>query len=107
MTPVILCITRSRITPRLAATALRKPRSARQSCSVPTISGGRHGVYWTPSPVFLHAEPCERFEQSDSVPQIVRYRLVSVRVYDADDMCLYDLGDVCDGIDVERLLDRG
>jgi hypothetical protein len=66
--------------------------------------GRPHGVYWTPSPVFLHAEPCGRFEQSDSVPQIVRHRLVSVRVYDADDMCLYDL---CDGTDVERLLDRG
>src|SRR5215467_8437390 len=64
--------------------------------------GRPHGVYWTPSPVFLHAGPCDRFEQSDIVPQIVRHRLVSVRVYDTDDMCLYDLGGVCDGTDVER-----
>jgi hypothetical protein len=45
----------------------------------------------------VHAEPCERFERADSVPEIVSHRLVSVRAYDADDMCIYDLGDVCDG----------
>ena len=68
--------------------------------------GRPHGVYWTPSPIFIHAEPCERFEQTDFVPEIVRHRLVSVRAYDAADMCLYELGDVCDGTDVERLLER-
>jgi hypothetical protein len=68
--------------------------------------GKLHGVYWTPSPIFLHAEPCDRFEQADTVPEIVRNRLVSVRAYDADDMCIYDLGDVCDGTEVERLLER-
>ena len=46
------------------------------------------------------------FERADIVPEIVRHRLVSVRAYDADDMCIYALGDVCDGTDVERLLDR-
>ena len=34
------------------------------------------------------------------------HRLGSVRAYDADDVCVYELGDVCDGTDVERLLDR-
>ena len=68
--------------------------------------GRPHGVYWTPSPIFLHAKPCERFEHADTVPEIVRNRLVSVRAYDADDMCIYELGDVCDGTDVERLLAR-
>ena len=53
--------------------------------------GRPHGVYWTPSPIFLHAEPCEPFEQVGVVPEIVRHRLVSVRAYDADDMCIYDL----------------
>jgi hypothetical protein len=57
-------------------------------------------------PIFLHAEPCERLEQVDSLPEIVRHRLVSVRAYDPDDMCIYELGDVCDGTEVERLLDR-
>jgi hypothetical protein len=68
--------------------------------------GRPHGVYWTPSPIFVHADGCERFEQADVVPEIVRNRLVSVRAYDADDMCIYELGDVCDGTEVERLLDR-
>jgi Protein of unknown function (DUF1203) len=68
--------------------------------------GRPHGVYWTPSPIFLHAKPCERFEQANIVPEIVRHRLVSVRAYDPDDMCIYEIGDVCDGTDVERLLDR-
>jgi hypothetical protein len=40
------------------------------------------------------------------VPEIVRHRLVSVRAYDAADMCIYELGDICDGRDVEPLLDR-
>jgi hypothetical protein len=40
------------------------------------------------------------------VPEIILNRLVSVRAYDPDDMCIYELGDVCDGNDVERLLDR-
>jgi hypothetical protein len=40
------------------------------------------------------------------IPEIVRHRLVSVRAYDADDFCLYDLGDVSDGHEVDALLDR-
>ena len=77
----------------------------------PVLLGSYHfgrprGVYWTPSPIFVHAESCERFERAGTVPEIVRNRLVSVRAYDADDMCLYDLGDVCDGREVERLISR-
>ena len=67
--------------------------------------GRPHGVYWTPSPIFVHTEPCEHFEQADTIPEIVCRRLVSVRAYDADDMCIYDLGDVSDGTDVERLIE--
>ena len=91
--------------PPPADTALQNPRSGLPCCSVPHF-GRPRGVYWTPSPIFLHAEPCERFERMDTVPEIVRHRLVSVRAYDVDDMCIYALGDVCDGTDVERLLDR-
>jgi len=40
------------------------------------------------------------------IPEIVRNRLVSVRAYDANDFCLYDLGDVGDGREIESLLDR-
>ncbi|HEX3537459.1 MAG TPA: DUF1203 domain-containing protein [Stellaceae bacterium] len=77
----------------------------------PVLLGSYHfgrprGVYWTPSPIFVHAAACEPFARADAVPEIVRNRLVSVRAYDSEDMCLYELGDVCDGNDVERLLDR-
>ena len=68
--------------------------------------GRPHGVYWTPSPIFLHADPCGSFPQANAVPEIVRHRLVSVRAYDTDDMCIYELGDVCDGAKVEGLLER-
>jgi hypothetical protein len=64
------------------------------------------GIYWTPSPIWLHAEGCVRFEQVNVIPDIVRNRLVSVRAYDASDFCLYDLGDVGDGREVDALLDR-
>jgi hypothetical protein len=84
---------------------------AESQIGTPVLLGSYHfgrpyGVYWTPSPIFLHAEPCERFEWAHTVPEIVSHRRVSVRAYDADDMCTYALGDVSDGTDVERLLDR-
>ena len=56
------------------------------------------GIYWTPSPIFLHAGDCPRFEEPGVLPPIVDANsLVSVRAYDADDLCLYDLGQVCAG----------
>lgn len=59
-------------------------------------------VYWTPSPIFLHARDCVRFEAEGEVPEIVRRNgLVSVRAYDADGMCLYDLGKVMTGEEVD------
>jgi len=43
--------------------------------------GRPHGVYWTPSPIFLHAEPCERFEQAEIVASRIRSTTLStVRV---------------------------
>jgi hypothetical protein len=36
----------------------------------------------------------------------VRPRLVSVRAYDAEDMCLYDLGHVADGTAIDDALAR-
>ena len=65
------------------------------------------GIYWTPSPIFLHAEPCERFAIESEIAPIVRANpLVSVRAYDNADQCLYDLGQVCAGTDVEAPLAR-
>jgi hypothetical protein len=65
------------------------------------------GVYWTPSPVFLHAHDCPRFEAVDEIaPAVLANGLVSVRAYDADQLCLYDLGHVCAGQEVAAPLAR-
>lgn len=65
------------------------------------------GIYWTPSPIFLHEISCPRAETLNEVAPIVRSNsLVSVRAYDAADQCLYDLGQVCAGQDVDGPLER-
>jgi len=65
------------------------------------------GIYWTPSPIFLHADPCPRFSAENVIAPIVsRNMLVSVRAYDAADQCLYDLGQVCAGAEVAAPLER-
>ncbi len=58
------------------------------------------GIYWTPSPIFLHAAGCERYSTMDELAPIIRSNpLVSVRAYDGSDQCIYDLGHVCAGGD--------
>ena len=64
------------------------------------------GIYWTPSPIFVHAEPCAMFGERNSLPGIVRSRLVSVRAYDAQDQCLYDLGHADDGDKIDDPVER-
>ena len=64
------------------------------------------GVYWTPSPIFVHADSCPHYERINDIPEIVRGSLVSVRAYDAEDQCLYDLGHVSDGTEVDAPLRR-
>lgn len=65
------------------------------------------GPYWTPSPVFLHARDCARAEVEDALPETVTANsVVSLRHYDADGMCLYDLGMVAAGNAVEEPLRR-
>ena len=65
------------------------------------------GVYWTPSPIFLHAADCPRFAAEDEIaPIVLANGLVSVRSYDAEEMCLYDLGAVSEGREVTPLLAR-
>jgi len=65
------------------------------------------GIYWTPSPIFLHADACARFESTGVVAPTVRsYSLVSIRAYDGHDQCLYDLGQVCPGEEVDAPLQR-
>ncbi|HVY14702.1 MAG TPA: DUF1203 domain-containing protein [Rhodopila sp.] len=63
------------------------------------------GIYWTPSPIFVHADACERADAPGEIADIVlRNPLVSVRAYDAADQCLYDLGHVGPGEAVEQPL---
>ena len=64
------------------------------------------GIYWTPSPIFLHAAECPRYGTVDHIPDIVRNRLVSLRAYDSDDAVVYGLGDVVDGGSANALLVR-
>jgi uncharacterized protein DUF1203 len=55
------------------------------------------GLYWTPSPIFVHEKACNRYEQVNHIPDTVRTRLVSLRSYDHDHQCVYDLGVVVEG----------
>ena len=65
------------------------------------------GIYWTPSPIFLHADACPRFEAENEIAPIVGTNsLVSIRAYDTDDQCIYDLGQVCQGEDIGAPLQR-
>jgi hypothetical protein len=65
------------------------------------------GIYWTPSPIFLHAEACARYAVAGEVAPIVRLNpLISVRAYDEPDQCIYELGLVCSGDEVDAPLQR-
>jgi len=56
------------------------------------------GPYWTPSPVFLHAHDCAARVEEDRLPQTVTENsIISLRHYDKDGMCIYDLGVVLQG----------
>lgn len=65
------------------------------------------GIYWTPSPIFVHAEDCPQFASPNLIaPIIAEGALVSIRAYDAADQCIYELGQVCTGTEVETPLAR-
>jgi hypothetical protein len=65
------------------------------------------GVYWTPSPIFLHEHACPAFDAADEIaPIVLANGIVSVRAYDAEDLCLYDLGAISAGPDVAPFLAR-
>lgn len=60
------------------------------------------GIYWTPSPIFVHAAQCPRFDTPGEIaPIIAKNGLISVRAYDGKDQCIYDLGVVCAGEDAQ------
>jgi hypothetical protein len=56
------------------------------------------GIYWTASPIFMHESACVRaVTENEIAPIVLANSLVSVRAYDVNDQCIYDLGQVCDG----------
>lgn len=63
------------------------------------------GPYWTPSPIFLHARDCEAAAPADALPETVTANaIISLRHYDRNGMCLYDLGLVLPGAEAEAPL---
>ncbi len=63
------------------------------------------GPYWTPSPVFLHAHDCGDAPVDGALPETVTQNaMVSLRHYDAEGMCLYDLGVVVPGEEADAAL---
>lgn len=67
---------------------------------------GPTGIYWTPSPIFLHEQDCAAYQSENEIAPIVRTSLISVRAYDANQMVLYDLGQVAEGPDADAPLAR-
>jgi hypothetical protein len=65
------------------------------------------GIYWTPSPIFIHERACERADAVGEVAETIRQNgLVSVRAYDAADQVIYDLGHVGHGAEIDTPLAR-
>jgi hypothetical protein len=65
------------------------------------------GIYWTPSPIFVHEVPCSPADAENLVAPIVRKdSLVSMRAYDIAHQCLYDLGQVCAGAELAIPIER-
>ncbi|MGE5146586.1 MAG: DUF1203 domain-containing protein [Candidatus Eiseniibacteriota bacterium] len=65
-----------------------------------------HGAYWTPSPIFVHADGCAPFDEPDRLPDVLRRPLLSVRAYDAAEQLIYELSDVAPGAEVDPLIER-
>jgi len=60
--------------------------------------------YAVPSPIFIHAGACARYETSDELPPLLRNGLRALRSYDSR----HDLidGEVVAGADLESSIDR-
>lgn len=65
------------------------------------------GAYWTPSPIFVHADTCVRFDEAGTLPAFMRDIPLSVRAYDGDDQMLYDLSGLASGDEADAMIERG
>src|SRR5688572_4320773 len=63
----------------------------------------KDGPYRTSGPIFVHAEPCERYAGGE-VPEMLRVRLLSLRAYDAEERMV--TADVTEGTGLEAAAAR-
>jgi Protein of unknown function (DUF1203) len=67
-------------------------------------------VYGHPTAIFLCAQACGRFDEPDTVPEIVRNRHVSFRAFKSDGMMLYGANELVEGgghdAAIRRIFDR-
>src|SRR5262249_580954 len=54
-------------------------------------------AYGQPTAIFMCASECERFEHWDTIPDIVRNRLVSYRAFRNDGMMIYEANTIVEG----------
>jgi Protein of unknown function (DUF1203) len=54
-------------------------------------------VYGQPTAIFMCASACKRFEWLDTIPEIVRNRLVSFRAFRGDGMMIYEANEIIEG----------
>jgi len=67
------------------------------------------GVYWSPSPIFVHADAdaCPRFARQNEIPEAIReMSLVGIRSYNKDDRMLYHLTDLTSGKDIQGRVEK-
>jgi len=67
------------------------------------------GVYWSPSPIFVHsdADACPRFVRQNEIPEAIReMSLVGIRSYNKDDRMLYDLTNLTSGKDTPARVEK-
>lgn len=60
--------------------------------------------YFASGPIFVRRQAAQQFETRNEIPELMRIRPLSVRGYDTAH-CIVD-ADVCDGSDVETLIER-
>lgn len=65
------------------------------------------GAYWTPSPIFVHADACGRFDVSGTLPEFMHGIPLSVRVYDGEDLMLYELSGITEGPEADAMIKHG
>jgi hypothetical protein len=62
--------------------------------------------YAETGPIFLHAEPCERFAESDAIPEILTSPEFVVRGYDRRDRIVYETCTIVPGDGIRAAAER-